>query len=405
MKAYLYLWSRVCAVGFALFCFAAGAQTYLITDVGKNTPGGVNNGGIIASSSYIANQAVLYTNHTEVYLGTLGGPLSHGYALNNFGSVVGDSEINSTTTYHAFRYTNGVMSDLGTLWPSSSSANSYAYGINDTGQVCGYSEVSGGGTRAFRYTNGVMSNLGTLGGVDSRGLAINASGQIVGYSSTTGSSPTFACRWNSGTNITNLGVLSGGTGSYGYGINDAGHVVGYCTFSSAPIFRAFLHNGSMSSLGTLVSGNYSIANAINNSDQIVGYAAINANTNHAFLYDSINGMRDLNNLVRTNSGWTLNIADAINNTGQIVGTGTTNGQSHGFLLTPQALLGASKYVSNTGFRFSITNALGRTNTIQFSTNLTNWTTLTNVVDTNTVMQFIDSAATNSPRRFYRTFSP
>src|SRR5215207_10175943 len=66
---------------------------------------------------------------------------------------------------HAFLYdsTNG-MKDLGTL----GGTNSYAYGINDSGQVVGYSDTANSGPHAFLYdsTNG-MKDLGTLGGTNS----------------------------------------------------------------------------------------------------------------------------------------------------------------------------------------------------------------------------------------------
>jgi len=49
-------------------------------------------------------------------------------------------------------------------------------------------------------------------------------------------------------------------------------------------------------------------------------------------------MYDLNKLVLTNSGWTLQVATAINDSGQIVGWGTnSSNQTHAFLLNPVPL--------------------------------------------------------------------
>jgi probable HAF family extracellular repeat protein len=72
------------------------------------------------------------------------------------------------------------MEDLGVLPGETESA---ATGINNPGQVVGYSRGPRG-TRAFLWTrNGGMQDLGTLPGGDfSRALAINAPGDIVGIS-------------------------------------------------------------------------------------------------------------------------------------------------------------------------------------------------------------------------------
>jgi hypothetical protein len=45
-------------------------------------------------------------------------------------------------------------------------------------------------------------------------------------------------------------------------------------------------------------------------------------------------MLDLNGLIPPNSGWSLTAAYGINDRRQITGEGTFNGQTHGFLLTP-----------------------------------------------------------------------
>ena len=60
--------------------------------------------------------------------------------------------------------------------------NSYANGINDAGQVVGYSATAGGVQHAFiTGPNGMgMRDLGTLGGTDSFAYGINDAGQVVG---------------------------------------------------------------------------------------------------------------------------------------------------------------------------------------------------------------------------------
>jgi chitinase len=75
---------------------------------------------------------------------------------------------------HAFLYSGGSMSDLGTL----GGARSGADGINNSGQVTGFADLSNGTTHAFLYSGGSMSDLGTLGGTGSEGLGINDLGHV-----------------------------------------------------------------------------------------------------------------------------------------------------------------------------------------------------------------------------------
>jgi probable HAF family extracellular repeat protein len=75
--------------------------------------------------------------------------------------------------------------DLGTL----GGTYSFATAVNDSGQVVGYSDMTGnaGPSHAFSWTaRGGMVDLGTLGGTASIAAAVNASGQVVGVSTTTG---------------------------------------------------------------------------------------------------------------------------------------------------------------------------------------------------------------------------
>jgi probable HAF family extracellular repeat protein len=132
------------------------------------------------------------------------------------------------------------LTDLGDL-PGGSDF-SLAFGINEAGQVAGYSGAATG-TRAFRWKSGTMTDLGDLpGGMDdSLALGINDAGQVVGYSGTTnGAFDVFrAFLWDNG-NITDLGELPGGIGfSQATGINDSGQVVGISQVASTGQ-RAFL---------------------------------------------------------------------------------------------------------------------------------------------------------------------
>jgi probable HAF family extracellular repeat protein len=82
---------------------------------------------------------------------------------------------------------------------------------------------------AFLYFDGAMTDLGTLGGTQSFAYSVNASGQIVGYSTTKGNA-TFAAFLYSGGTMTDLNSLlppdSGWTLYFAEAINNQGQIVG-----------------------------------------------------------------------------------------------------------------------------------------------------------------------------------
>jgi hypothetical protein len=61
----------------------------------------------------------------------------------------------------------------------------------------------------------------------------------------------------------------------------------------------------------------------------------------------------------------------------------------------------SPAITNRVLSFSVTGPVGMTNTIQISTNLSSWSTLTTFVNTNGTFRFSESIGTGQARRFYR----
>lgn len=122
------------------------------------------------------------------------------------------------------------MHDLGTL----GGTKAQGMDINNSGQVGGYSKISGNLFHAFRYdgtpgSGGVMHDLGTLGGTESFGRRINNAGQVAGWALTTGNTAIRAFRYDgmpgSGGAMQPLGAI-GGNNSWALDINDSGFVVG-----------------------------------------------------------------------------------------------------------------------------------------------------------------------------------
>ena len=116
-------------------------------------------------------------------LGTLPGATnSDATGINNFGEIVGYSTNADNGGSQAFLYSNRTMQDIGTL-PGDNQAE--AEGINNRGEIVGwsYNFVSSGGLggtfgHAYLYENGTMTDLGTLPGLnDSAAVAVNNRGR------------------------------------------------------------------------------------------------------------------------------------------------------------------------------------------------------------------------------------
>jgi len=132
--------------------------------------------------------ALLWEKGKATDLGNLGGKTGQAggniaYDINNQGQVVGNSDLPSDTTFHAFLWTRRTaMQDLGTL---SGDVASLSISINDAGSVIGASIDASGNPRAFLWENGVMTDLNTLIAGDSplyllTGCSINSRGEITG---------------------------------------------------------------------------------------------------------------------------------------------------------------------------------------------------------------------------------
>ena len=257
-------------------------------------------------------------------------------AINDAGQVAGNSGS------HAFiTGSNGVgMTDLGTLPGGDTSS---ASGINNAGQVVGWSLKASNDMRAFTIDdtrafitgpNGMgMSDLGTLGGIHSSASAINDAGQVVGWSNTTEGTQHAFITGRDGVGMTDFDTRDEDV-SFANGINNAGQVVGEAGMDGYQS-HAFITdpNGmSMTDLGT-IGGARSAASDINDLGQVAGWS-YSANGTHAFITGPNGvGMRDLGTL-----GGIRSSASGVNDAGQVVGwSNTTDGTQHAFISGPSGV--------------------------------------------------------------------
>lgn len=227
----------------------------------------------------------------------LGAQNGEAHDVNDFGTTVGALDLPDFSSRAFLSFTNAPTIDLGTFGGESSGAE----GINSSGVIVGWAQLSNGQTRAFRHLgtgplNAATDDLGTLGGNSSRAFAVSESGKIVGRSRTT-NGVQHAFLWEEGTGMTDLGSL-GGDNTYAFGINTNDVVTGW---------------------GNLVPG---------------------GDPTHGWVWTPDTGMRDLNTLIPFRTGLEVTLAYGVNEAGWIAcgADRLDNGASRPVLLKPATRL-------------------------------------------------------------------
>jgi probable HAF family extracellular repeat protein len=344
--------------------------------VGVNDLGWVSGGANLASNTQV--HAELWVG-AAVDLGTLGGPNSNIAWPNhsNRGEVVGISEtaekdpLNEAWSCSAFffgpdgyvcrgfTWQNGQMTKLPTL----GGINGYAAGVNNAGQVVGWSETSFHDPTCVTGTE-VLQFLATLWAPgtnqptalsplstdpDSAATAINDRGQVVGISglcsvAVGGASAEHALLWEGGVPH-DLGNIGGKAWNTPVAINNRGVIVGFANTSGdehaalAPTAFIWTRANGMQPIAPYGTDTNNIAFDLNESNQVVGQSA-NSSTGaaRAFLWQS-GVSSDLNTLVVGPTTLNMVLAQGINDAGEITGTAvdTATGEVVGFLAVPAFL--------------------------------------------------------------------
>lgn len=306
----------------------------------------------------VAPAAEAATTYTITDMGSLGLGQSFPSGINATGQVTGYSYLSATYTvpcppdypgtkctahpYHAFLYSNGTMTDLGTL----SGHNSIGESVNLSGQVAGWSNTSKGGTDATLWTGKKATDIGALGplaGSYSIAYGINDSGQVAGAWGTNASSHAFLYSNGAITSLPEPGDFTA-SGCQARAINNSGQIAGICADANGNGHLVLWRNGTITDLGSVGSiGDLANVEALsmNNNGQIAGWAATGA----AFVYsngaitnpgtfdpsaindsgvmvgghsiDSGGTVQDLNSLIPARSGYQISYTTAINDNGQI----------------------------------------------------------------------------------------
>jgi len=248
-------------------------------------------------------------------LGTLGGTESFAYAINDLGQIVGLSATAGDVAEHSFLYSNGQMTDLYPL-NSQSILTVGPTGINNSGQIASGLIVGRVYSPAiFDSRTGSLTLPGTLGGVtsfDFNGVAtsINNHADAVGYSYIDAINRHAFLYSNGMTrDIDPLGGYS-----VAFAINDEGIVVGLASAQFNGTATAFIRSQGVART-IFQAGTESDARGVNNHGQVVGeFLTADGTSFHGFLYSG-GAVTDIGSAESPQT-----TAFAINDQQQVVGT-------------------------------------------------------------------------------------
>jgi probable HAF family extracellular repeat protein len=245
------------------------------------------------------------------------------------------------TEAHAFLWQDGLMQDLGTL----GGPDSIAWFVNERGQVAGQSTINSIPSPTtgvptvdpFFWDDGRIVDIGNLGGTFSFVAGLNNRGQMIGTMNLPGDLTYHPFLWSRGV-LTDLGTFGADYGEPN-AINDAGEVAGWAA-NQVGVFAFLWRDGVMTNLGTVDGDPCSAAHSINSKRQVVGESSPSCfdpllPAVHAFLWENGGPMVDLDTLIPSASEIQLQGAVAINDRGEITSDGLLpNGQIHAVLLIP-----------------------------------------------------------------------
>ncbi len=198
------------------FVYSAGSFTFLAVPgaAGGSDANAINNNGDIAGDYYDADGFA----HGFLRQGGVFSTLdSTPYGLNDGGMVVG-SFFGGTSHSTGYVLFNGVSTPIAVP----GARDTYAYAINNRGDVVGASDVPGTSS-GFLLRDGVLTSFRAPGASFTEAHGINNAGTIVGFSNDGNQASGFVLSGGVFTTIQVPGALDTAI----YGINDAGTLVGY----------------------------------------------------------------------------------------------------------------------------------------------------------------------------------
>jgi probable HAF family extracellular repeat protein len=300
---------------------------------------GVNNHGEVTGASTTSDRQVhafLWTRSGGIQdLGSVSGT-SWGSAINNNGQITGWFGQAGSEQMFLWSRESGMQDLHVTAIPAD---------INDVGQIVGY--YNNAQPHAFLWSQAAgLQDLGTLGGCCSKAIGINNNGQVVGWSYTSAGAPPHPFLWTPDRGMQDLNF-----DGQAFAINNTGQVVGEHFIGANHVAFLWSETTGLEDLGTL-NGTDSAACDINDNGLVLGVSG------HSFLWTQASGMQDLDTLL---GGQVLELGSCgnltINNAGQIASVPElANGVQASAIFSPiiNVTLSSSPNPSYVGQAFTLT---------------------------------------------------
>jgi probable HAF family extracellular repeat protein len=312
---------------------AAPTYTLLLIELAEgdfsNVATAVNDAGQVAgySNAPSGNHAWRWTEGVLEDLGDVGGVVMRARAINELGHVAGYGN-DDRGVWIGWTWDGALLDPIDPL----GGLGSRAWGINDVGLTVGDGQIPSAVWNALSWDGAVSTNLGTLGGANSQAYAVNNSDRVAGFA-TNADVDARAVVWIDGI-LTEFEQPPAHSNSVAYGINDGGVAVGTVGDGFNVVVPARWDGNGVQELPQLPgAGVKSYAWSVNEPGQIVGWTEIAFGETVATAW--IDGaVHNLNDLVTTEFEITLTQAWDVNNTGVIVGVGSLKAQLRAWILTP-----------------------------------------------------------------------
>jgi probable HAF family extracellular repeat protein len=317
-------------LNFVIFFTITSAQEFTIEVIQEGdgieaiNATGINNNGVVVGTGWKPSygaRGFVYENGVMMAIYFSGSDYYWPLSISDNDNFIGTVNLPNSVQKGYFNYE---------FLPGLGSDDSWAMDINNSDQILGFTSDSQMNYIVI-YENGQIIYSYPLPEGDTK--AINDSGFVTGTDypgGTYGRAYIYNYEENQFNYLPVIGVEEVGAND----INNLNQIVGYFYDTDSTVAGFIWEDNNYTFLPTK-----SVATAINDSGVVVGrYRPINFPPQHAFVYDHVNGFRDLNDLIPAGTGWELTGASDINDLGQIVGSGTLNGFSQSYILTPNTLI-------------------------------------------------------------------